>query len=266
MANTHGQIGGGEMAWSIPLVRIRGIPVKVHLTFLLILWVALGWGDGDSARALFALAAIGLLFTCVALHELGHALEAQRLGVPVRDITLLPIGGIARLEIPDRPDQELRIALAGPLVSVALAGLIAAGVLMAGRPLTLGLVGLRVPLVEPSVVGLASYLASANLALALFNLLPAFPLDGGRILRALLALRGDYLRATSIAVVVGQVFAGGLGLVGLLTGNVVLILVALFVWLGAEAEGRVARARAAVEDAPLRARSPTGRATEEVAA
>jgi Zn-dependent protease len=236
------------MAWSSSLVRVRGIPVTVHLTFvLLVLRVALGSGEGSWTRALVGVAALGLLFTGVALDELGHALAAGRLGVPVWDITLLPIRGVARMEVPDRPGHELRIALAGPLVNAALAGLAAAPLLASGQPVGLDPIGLRVPLGEATAAGLASYLVRANLALGLFNLLPAFPMDGGRVLRAMLALRGDHLRATTIAVTVGQVVAGE---------NWVLVLIAAFVWLAARAKGELARTRAALRRIPVRAAMP----------
>jgi CBS domain-containing protein len=139
------------------------------------------------------------------------------------------------------------------LVNAALAGLAAAPLLASGQPVGLDPIGLRVPLGEATAAGLASYLVRANLALGLFNLLPAFPMDGGRVLRALLALRGEHLRATTIAVTVGQVVAGGLGLLGLGSGNGILVLVAAFIWLAAGAEGELARIRAALGRIPVRA-------------
>jgi Zn-dependent protease/CBS domain-containing protein len=230
------------MGWSLPLARVRGIDIKIHFTFVLILvWAAYSWGPGTDAGlqgAVYGVVATLLLFVCVTLHELGHAVTAQHYGIKVQDITLLPIGGVARIEIPENPKQELWIALAGPAVNVAIAAvlILAGAVLQATSLLTPADLGDSMRDTEWS--GLLAYLALVNIGLVLFNAIPAFPLDGGRVLRALLALRLDYRRATRIAVFVGQGLAFVFGLAGFLSGDYFLVLIAIFVWFGASAEGQ----------------------------
>ena len=230
------------MNWSIPLLRLRGIEIKVHATFALVLvWAAYAWGFGTDAGArgaLFGVVATLLLFVCVTLHELGHAVAARRYGIKVWDITLLPIGGVARIEVPENPRQELWIALAGPAVNVAIAAvLIAAGAVLQATSLVMPAnLGDTMRAAEWS--GLLAYLTLANIGLVLFNAIPAFPLDGGRVLRALLALRIDYRRATRIAFSAGQGVALLFGLAGFATVDIFLIVIAIFVWFGASAEGQ----------------------------
>ena len=228
------------MRWSWKLFRVFGIDVHMHATFLLLLlYVALGKKSaGDAARAVLYILA---LFGCVLLHELGHALAARRFGVGTRDITLLPIGGVARLErIPTEPREEFVVAIAGPLVNVVIAGLLFAGGALFGWGSAAAVIEGESKLLSGSFL---EQLAVTNAFLALFNCVPAFPMDGGRILRAILASRMDYLRATRTAVAVGQVLAFGMGLVGLLGGNIPLALVALFVFLGAAHEGAAVQLR-----------------------
>ncbi len=209
------------MRWSWKLGELAGIDLRVHATFLLLpAWVGLrqvlaGHGsEGVVSEVGFVLA----LFVCVVLHELGHALAARRHGIGTRDIMLLPIGGVARLEsIPTRPSQEIVVALAGPAVNVVLA---AAGFVW------LSLAGPEAWLQR---------LVIANISLVLFNLIPAFPMDGGRVLRALLAMRMDRVRATGIAARIAQGFAAVAGVVGLF-GNPTLLVLAVFVWMQAESE------------------------------
>jgi Zn-dependent protease/CBS domain-containing protein len=230
------------MGWSLTLTRVRGIEIKVHATFVLILiWAAYYWGADadDGARGIaFGVIATILLFLCVTLHELGHATTAQRYGIEVHDITLLPIGGVARIEVPDNPKQELWIALAGPAVNVVIAAVL----------IVLGAILQATSIVTPDNLvdsmrdgewdGLLPYLTLANVYLVVFNAIPAFPLDGGRVLRALLALRMDYRRATALAVSIGQGIALLFGLAGFATGDFFLIVIAIFVWFGASAEGQ----------------------------
>jgi len=189
------------MKWSWKLGEIAGIGIYLHVTFLLLLgWVAVSHYLAGQSIAMMINGVVFLLalFGIVVLHELGHALTARRFGIPTRDITLLPIGGVARLErMPDDPKQELWVALAGPAVNVVLAT-----VLFIVLRLTSGVA----PLSQFNVVGgeFLSKLMWVNVSLALFNMLPAFPMDGGRVLRALLAMRLDYVRATQIAANIGQ--------------------------------------------------------------
>lgn len=241
------------MSWSIKLLRLKGIDVKVHLTFVLILiWAAYRWSGITEAGlqgALFGVVATLLLFASVTLHEFGHSLQARKYGVSVRDITLLPFGGLARLEeFPEKPGQEFRIAIAGPLVNFAI-GLVLIGLgALVSIPTLVSLPELFQSLGEASWSGLWAYLTMANLALGLFNLIPAYPMDGGRVLRALLAARLDYHRATRIAVAVGQGLALLLGLWGFTSGSYSLILIAIFVWLGAGQEGKQVEVKSVLQE------------------
>lgn len=247
------------MGWSIPIAKVKGIQIRVHATFVLVLiWAALDWGVRQAlgpAGALYGVAFISLLFLCVTLHELGHSLVARRYGVAVRDITLLPIGGLARLEGEiAHPTQELWMALAGPAVNVALAAALSAIALPLLGWRALG--GLSMLWNRLNGLGLERLLVdllAANVGLALFNLLPAFPMDGGRVLRALLASRMDELNATRAAARVGQGLAVILGLVGLLSGGLNLILIALFILVGAEQEWRGAQLKTALRWVPASA-------------
>lgn len=241
------------MSWSLKLFKVKGIDVKVHVTFLLILaWAAWRWstGTGDGLRgALFGVVVTLLLFAAVTLHELGHSFQALRYGVEVRGITLLPLGGIAEMaEMPDDPRQELRIALAGPLVNVGIAALLAGVGLVLDARTIVSVSELMASLGEVSWQGLLSYLTMANLALAVFNLIPAFPMDGGRVLRALLAMRMEPARATSIATKVGQGLALALGLWGFMQGNWTLVVIAVFVWMGAGQESKSAKTEQTLGD------------------
>lgn len=236
------------MNWSLKLFKIKGIDVKVHLTFVLILvWAAYRWsvstGEGVQG-ALFGIVATLLLFLSVTLHELGHSFQALKYGVKVRDITLMPMGGLARMEeIPEDPNKEFRIAIAGPLVNFGVAALlIGIGALLDARALV-SLEELQASLGSVSWGGLLAYLTSANLILGLFNLIPAFPMDGGRVLRALLAKKMDHAKATDIAAQVGRGFAFLMGLWGFMSGNWTLVFIAIFVWMGAGQESQGAQVK-----------------------
>ncbi|MGH9433674.1 MAG: site-2 protease family protein [Terriglobia bacterium] len=225
--------GGGEMRWSWKMGKIAGITVFMHSTFLLLILFILFTDlyEGRSvAAALSGIFFVLVIFACVVLHELGHALTARRYGIKTRDIILLPIGGVARLErMPEDPKQELVVALAGPAVNVVIAGVLCIILLVAG--IHIGFESVR------WVNGdFLENLMVVNLWLVGFNLLPAFPMDGGRVLRALLATRMEYTRATQWAARVGQGMALVFAFFGLVTGDWVLLFIALFVWMGADAE------------------------------
>ena len=234
------------MLWSINIGTIAGTAVRIHVTFLLFLiWIfAASWYSGGSEAAWSGLAFILLLFLCVLAHEFGHIFMARRFGVMTPDVTLLPIGGVARLErIPEKPSEELLIAVAGPAVNVVIAlGL----VVLAGANLhTQNLAAM-----ESAQVSMIDRLAAVNLFLAVFNMIPAFPMDGGRVLRALLAIRLGHVRATEIAAAIGQFVAFGLGFLGLF-GNPLLIFIAIFVYLAASSEAQLVAMRAMSRDVPV---------------
>lgn len=227
------------MKWSFSIGRIAQIDVRVHVTFFVLLaWIA--WSgfeaEGTTQGAIQGLVLIVLLFGIVVLHELGHALAARRFGIATRDITLLPIGGIARIEkMPDNPRQELLVAVAGPAVNLVLAVVIGVALLALGHPIA----------GDVTQLGLLSQLFWINISLALFNMVPAFPMDGGRALRAILAMRMDSVRATELAANLGKATAFVFGLVGLFYSPI-LLFIAVFVWLGANAEVGMARVEGAL--------------------
>jgi Zn-dependent protease/CBS domain-containing protein len=235
------------MLWSIPIGRIGGTVIKVHVTFVLYqAWIAIAnWASGGPAAAWRSLAFMLLLFACVVAHEFGHIVVARRFGVTTPTVTLLPIGGVAQLErIPEKPSEEFLVAIAGPLVNVAIALILVAF----GASLDAShLAG-----VDKSSVSMLDRLAAVNLFLVVFNLIPAFPMDGGRVLRALLASRLGYVRATEIAASIGQVVAFGLGFLGLF-GNPLLIFIAIFVYLAASSESQLVAIRAMARDVPVAA-------------
>jgi Zn-dependent protease len=217
------------MKWSWKLGRFAGIDTYVHATFLLLVgWAA--WASYAGAGTVFA-AVLGVafllaVFGSVLLHELGHALVARRYGIRTRKIVLSPIGGLAQLDgMPAHPRQELAVALAGPAVNFVLAGVL----FVIGSGLG-----------TSPMYGLLDGLVFANLTLGAFNLVPAFPMDGGRALRAFLATRMGNHNATEIAARVGKVVAIAMGIIGLAT-NWVLVAIAVFVWFAASAELRAAR-------------------------
>jgi len=232
-----------ESGWSINLGSVSGIPIRLHFTFfLLLLWFAFRFAGPERWQGLLFVLGI---FACVVLHELGHSLVAQRFGIAVRDITLYPIGGIARMERLPKPREELWITLAGPAVNLAIAAILyvalqASGALVSWDRLTAG----------------GGYwwqnILLANVVLFVFNMIPAFPMDGGRILRAFLALQLGELRATEIAAGIGQFLAIVFGFFGLLY-NPFLLFIAFFVFLGAGQEAAMYQQKALVEGVPVRA-------------
>jgi Zn-dependent protease len=229
------------MRWSYTIGRIAGTEVKVHVTFLLLLaWIAyIAYQDAGATAAVRDTLFFVCFFFCVVLHEFGHIWMAGRFGVRTPDVILLPIGGVARLErIPEEPRQELLIALAGPAVTLAIILALAAVVLVSGEAMVL-----RDPLAAE--VPFVARLLVANLLVLVFNLIPAFPLDGGRVLRALLARKLGLVRATRIAGAVGQLFAVALGILGVILHAPLTMLVAFFIFLGAGTEASAVAARVA---------------------
>lgn len=228
------------MASSLRIARVAGIDLKVHWSFVLVpVLGAMQWGGLGARGAVFGAVLMLLIFGFVALHELGHSLVAKAFGIPVKDITLMPLGGIAMLgKKPKTPGQEFLIALAGPAVNVVLA-------------LVLGVIGVNlygvdaltdafrsVRLEQPTDVTLWAMLIVSNAALAVFNMIPALPMDGGRVLRAFLAWFVGFEKATKFSAVLGRVLALGIGALGLLGGNPVLPFIAVFIFFAAGAEAR----------------------------
>jgi Zn-dependent protease/CBS domain-containing protein len=229
------------MRWSITIGSIAGTAVKIHITFVLFLaWIAFSaWDRGGVAAALDSTLFIVLLFACVVLHEFGHIAAARRYGIKTPEVTLLPIGGVASLQrLPSDPKQELVVALAGPAVNLVI-GLLLAAALGSVRPDDL-------TQIDNPNLSLLGRLAIANIFLVVFNLIPAFPMDGGRVLHALLAMRVGAARATEVAARIGQALAFGLGFLGLF-GNPLLLFIAIFVYIAAAGEAQMSAAQEALK-------------------
>ena len=235
------------MKWQWKLARIAGIDVYMHASFLLLIgWVAFShWTEQGTLNAVLSgVFFILLLFGFVVMHEYGHALTARKYGIKTRDITLFPIGGVARLErMPEKPIEELWVALAGPAVNVVVA-IALFGYLLFTRTFE--------PITNLTISSgsLVERLMIVNLWLVGFNLIPAFPMDGGRVLRALLGLRMDYVRATQIAANVGQAFAFIFGFIGLFS-NPFLVFIAFFVWMGASQEASMVQMKHSLSGIPV---------------
>jgi Zn-dependent protease/CBS domain-containing protein len=237
------------MTWSFPIGTVQGTVIRIHLTFLLLLlWIGgSGFAHGGAREAMAAIVFVCLLFLCVLLHEFGHVFAARHYGVRTPTITLLPIGGVAQMErIPEKPGEELVVALAGPAVNLVIAAALFLG--LGGFPPLDAAAELHSP-----GQGILERLAWVNLTLVVFNLLPAFPMDGGRVLRAFLAFRMGYVAATQRAAAVGQVVAFCLGLLGLFGGNPLLVFIALFVYLGASSEAHAVQMREVGRGVPVSA-------------
>lgn len=244
------------MRWSFRILTVAGIGIYLHITFLLLVGFLASrfFQQGGGSYAVHGTALILSIFGCVLLHELGHALTARRFGVRTKDIILLPIGGVARLErIPTEPMQELLIAIAGPAVNVVIVLLLGAAIYSLKIDLELS----TEDIIKPRV-GLDVYLVQLldlNVILVLFNLVPAFPMDGGRILRSTLAFFMDHGKATRIAAGVGQSLAIVFGLYGLgiPTGQIqpMLVLLAVFVFLGASGEAAQAQIQTVFRGLPV---------------
>ena len=235
------------MKWSWKIGTFAGIDVYLHTTFFLLIgWIAISYwiAENTIAAVISGVGFILALFGSVVLHEYGHALTARKYGVKTRDITLYPIGGVASLErIPDDPKQEFWVALAGPAVNVVIAAVLF---------IWLSITAAMEPLSNISLTGgsFIERLMVTNLILVGFNLIPAFPMDGGRILRSLLAMRLEYTSATSLAASIGQGFAFLFGFIGLFT-NPFLLFIAFFVWIGAANESRMVQMKSALSGIPV---------------
>ncbi len=237
------------MGGSIKLFTVRGIDIKMHVTFpLILIWAAFQFGPASGRGwegAVFGVIVTLLLFAIVVLHELGHSFVALRYGVPIRQIVLLPIGGVAQMgRMPETPGQELAVAIAGPAVNLVLGIILVVvavplGISLTPRRLMLGLQQMG----QLDLPAVFTYIFATNIFIAVFNLLPAFPMDGGRVMRALMATWLGSRRATSVAVIVGQALAFLMGFWGFLQGNLFLILIALFIFFGASQEGQMSQVR-----------------------
>jgi Zn-dependent protease/CBS domain-containing protein len=230
------------MRWSLTIGSIKRTVIRIHVTFLLFLvWLwAVYFRQGGTEAAWQGVTFVVLLFLCVLLHELGHVFAARYFGIPTRDVTLWPFGGIASLErMPEKPSQELVVALAGPAVNVAIiVGLLLwLGPHLDPQPLTR---------IEDPATSMAVKLLAANIMLVVFNMIPAFPMDGGRVLRALLAIKLGNARATELAAGIGQAFAVVFGILGLLY-NPMLVVIAIFIFLAASGEAADAQLRAVAQ-------------------
>ncbi|RTL88564.1 MAG: site-2 protease family protein [Hyphomicrobiales bacterium] len=232
------------MSWSFTLGAFKGTAVRIHITLLLFLaWIGMaafqrGGGEAAGQSVLF----ISAVFLCVVLHEFGHILTARQFGIVSTEVTLLPIGGVANMDsMPQKPWQELLIAIAGPAVNIVIAGVLLAvsGVFDLGE---------AAQIANPSV-SIWERLAATNIFLAVFNLIPAFPMDGGRVLRAALAMWVGQAKATTIAANIGQAFAFLLGFAGLF-GNPMLLFIAIFVYIAAAGEAQMTTMAEAARDIP----------------
>ena len=244
---------------SLKIARIWGIDIQVHWSFVLILFYGAFLFSRNAsnvlAGAIYGVIVILLLFLCVVLHEFGHAITAKYFGINVPHITLLPIGGVAQLErMPRKPMHEFLIAIAGPAVNFVLAALLLpVALLVVSMSMRAGTIWTMIPALmraaqSMSLAGLLLTLAGTNLLLGIFNLLPAFPMDGGRILRALLALRLQYIPATRIAVLVGRGMAILFAIWGIFGGDILLLLIAFFVYVGGRGELEAVQSRYILKD------------------
>ena len=222
------------MSWSFSIGRFGATTVRVHVTFFLLLaWIGVSaWQRGGANAAAISVLFIILIFACVVLHEFGHILAARRFGIETPDVTLLPIGGVARISrMPEKPAQELAVAVAGPMVNVVIAFSLF---------LILGTIEPdALSRIDDPQISFVVRLAAANIFLVIFNMIPAFPMDGGRVLHALLAMKLGRARATRIAALLGQALAFAFGLFGLVSGNPILIFIAIFVYVAAAGEAQM---------------------------
>ena len=232
------------MRWYLNLGSIAGTAIRIHVTFLMLLfWLGtVYYRQGGAEAAWQGTIFIVLIFVCVLLHELGHVFAARHYGVRTRDVTLWPFGGISSMErMPDKPSEELIVAVAGPAVNVAIAALL---LLWLWPHLDLE----NLLKIGDPAMSLAVKVAAANIILVVFNMIPAFPMDGGRVLRALLAMRMGNARATAMAATIGQGFAIVFGILGIFY-NPMLVIIAAFIFLAASGEATQAQLRAVAQGA-----------------
>jgi len=238
------------MRWAWKIGKLAGIDVYMHATFLLLILFVLiaSWVEKRNAAAtLYSLAFVLAVFACIVLHELGHALMARRYGIRTRDIVLLPIGGVSRLErMPEDPHQELLVAVAGPAVNVLIAAALFVLLFLLGHLPTMR----EIETVSWTKGNFLGSLLTVNLWLVVFNAIPAFPMDGGRVLRAILARRMEYTRATQAAAHIGQAIALIFGFLGLFV-DPFLVFIALFVWMGASGEAAMVQMRTSLGGIPV---------------
>src|SRR5580704_6391103 len=235
------------MRWSFKVARIGGIEVRIHITFFLLLAVFASYygAAGGVSDSLNIIISFLLVFLCVLLHEFGHAFAAKAYGIRTVDITLLPIGGVARMErMPEKPAQELAVAIAGPLVNVVMAGVLLLVLYAAGK------LDFE-ELLDPTRLDAIPVLLYVNVMMVVFNLIPAFPLDGGRVFRALLAMKFSYARATQIAATVGQALALLMGVWAFSKGMFLLSVIAIFIYMAAENEALFVQMRFATSGIPV---------------
>ncbi len=234
------------MRGGLPLFSFKGIKVFLHWTFALLpAYIAImGVSDGGSWHDILTeIGYVLIVFACVVLHEFGHALTAQRFGVRTRDITILPIGGVASLErMPEDPKQEFWITVAGPMVNLVIVGIAFIALATSGVDL------LTTDLLNDleGWTGLLTFLLAANLSLFLFNLIPAFPMDGGRILRSALGMWLPREKATRIATTIGRVLALCFVVYGLYSGAFTLAIIGVFIFMAAGSEARMVQQKANV--------------------
>ena len=233
--------------WAVRIATVAGIPIRLHFTFLLfLLWIGFSGRHGFSVLSILFVVTI---FACVVLHELGHSLVSQRFGIPVGSITLYPIGGVALIEKRPKPRQEFWIAVAGPAVNVVIAAILWGALTAQGRAVDIAhLAGFG----RVGPTGFAEGILRLNIMLVLFNLIPAFPMDGGRVLRAVLAMNMPPAQATRIAAGVGQFIAVAAGLLALISGQFWYLLIAFFVYTGAGQEAGASQQAALMEGVHVR--------------
>lgn len=244
-SSTYRRRGKKPMRWSLSLGRLFGIEFRIHLTFLVLLLLVFvaGLSQKGMEAALTGVGFICAVFACVLIHELGHSLIARRFGKEAKSITLLPIGGVSTMEeMPEKPSQEITMSVVGPFINLAIAGILY---------LAVGWwAGVALPDLYPgSASAFFASLIGVNIMLAVFNLIPAFPMDGGRVLRGVLALNMEYVQATSIAVSVGQAISVLFMLFGIFF-NLWIALIGFFLYIGAGGEKQQVMLRSALRRIP----------------